>query len=300
MNSEQSSDTSNRKAELRDKIHFTFSPDDLHGLAIDFDLDYDELPGESKARRVVELIEIVVRQQRVLEFIERCHKLKPKGNFQPLLEAARQEPHLFQLENEYSAPETAEAKLLHIAMELLDLKKESYIQSQQQISQNAFSKPTTSLNKADLGSQRRSNETWAKSSNLRQNFESTAQQSAFNGTIAQSNENPPQLDRLQQDIAHLQKNLVSLGEIDSLLENIDDLLSSMRKKISDLLVDIKVKHQRMQEEGVHPAKKSDAYHREQSANFQESSTSTIARQQRFAKPLTKNSDWADTKFTKPN
>ena len=43
-------------ADLRDLIFRDFSVGNLHDLALDFNLDYDELEGNSKGRRVVTFI----------------------------------------------------------------------------------------------------------------------------------------------------------------------------------------------------------------------------------------------------
>ena len=99
---DSSTSSSNWLAELRALVNDAFSTDELHGLCLDLHLRYDEIPGEGEVRKVVELIQIMVRDNRIVEFIEHCQSLKPRRNWQPLLEAANQEPLAFR-----SAPEDA-------------------------------------------------------------------------------------------------------------------------------------------------------------------------------------------------
>ncbi|MCB8978922.1 MAG: hypothetical protein H6657_16015 [Ardenticatenaceae bacterium] len=291
MNAEQRTSIPNRMAELRDRISDCFSPDDLHGLAFDFGLDLDKFEGSSFDRRVVELIEIILRRQQIIEFVQRCHEKKPRGNFQPLLDAANNEPHSFQLQTMYStpSPSSEDVDLLSKSIAMFTMLREqanreaAQIQSQKPISQADFTKPP-SLRKSDLGIHSVSRASWDPRSNSRENLASvTTQAQTFKSNLS-NDEAPLSLDRLQQDIVQLRKNLDALGELDGLLENIDDLLSSMRRKIKELLDDINEKHQRMQDERIRVVEKSDAY----------------AQSQRFAPPPGKKNDWGDHNFTKPN
>lgn len=292
MNSEQHASTPNRMAELRDRISDCFSPDDLHGLAFDFGLDLDKFEGSSFDRRVIELIEIILRRQQIIEFVQRCHEKKPRGNFQPLLEAANNEPHSFQLQTTYSTalPSPEDVDLLSKSIAMFTMLREqsnreaAQIQSQKPISQADFTKPP-SLRKSDLDIHSGSRASWYPRNNSRENLASvTTQAQTFKSNLSGNDESSLSLDRLQQDIVHLRKNLDSLGELDGLLENIDDLLSSMRRKIKELLDDINEKHRRMQDERIRVVEKSDAY----------------AQSHRFATPPGNKNDWGDGKFTKPN
>ena len=105
MNADPLSSSTNWAAELRDAVNRAFDPNELHELAFDFNLDYDAIAGDNKGRRIVELIQILARQQRIPEFIERCQALRPKVDWQPLLEAAKHEPLSFHVD--YAGAETA-------------------------------------------------------------------------------------------------------------------------------------------------------------------------------------------------
>lgn len=292
MNAERRTSTPNRMAELRDRINDCFSPDDLHGLALDFGLDLDKFEGSSFDRRVVELIEIILRQHQIIEFVQRCHEMKPRGNFQPLLDAANNEPHSFQLQTVFStaAPSPEDVDLLSKSIAMFAMLREQtnreadQIQSQKPISQADFTRPS-SLRKSDLDIRSRSKSPWDQRSNSRENLASpTTQTQTFKSNLSKNDEGPLSLERLQQDIAHLRKNLDSLDEVDGLIETIDDLLSSLRRKIKGLLDDINEKHRRMQDERIQVIEKSEAY----------------AQSHRFATPPGNQNDWADRKFTKPN
>ncbi len=137
---------------------------------------------------------------------------------------------------------------------------------------------------------------WAKRSNARSDFKSpVTQPTTFASTKTES---PPQFERLHRDIEHLEENINSLGEIDDLLGNLDDLLDSMRRKIGELLIDIKVRHQRMQDEKLNLVQKPNVL-REQKADPQ-ANRSTFARQQALASQPTHSSSWGETQYSKPN
>ena len=95
MNPDPTATSTNWAAELRDLVNRVFDPNELHELAFDFKIDYDSIAGDNKGRRIVELIQVLARQQRIPEFIERCQELRPKENWQTLLEAAKHEPLSF-------------------------------------------------------------------------------------------------------------------------------------------------------------------------------------------------------------
>ena len=98
MNAESSPTPTNLAADLRDLVNRSFDTNEMHELAFDFSLDYDDIPGRGKAAKTVELLQILARQQRVPEFIERCQQLRPRENWAPLLEAAQREPLSFAVE----------------------------------------------------------------------------------------------------------------------------------------------------------------------------------------------------------
>ena len=111
-----------------------------------------------------------------------------------------------------------------------------------QSSEPLSSKPTvTSYRNINEG-------TWGSNSKSRAGFAPPSQPEIIGDQAARAIENSPQLERIYQDIAHLEQNMAAIGDIDSLLGALDGLLNEMRKKISSLLVDIKVKHQRLHEE----------------------------------------------------
>lgn len=99
MNSDPKSTSSNWAAELRGLINQAFDTNEMHELAFDFNLDYDDIPGRGKSAKTVEFIQILARQQRIPELIERCQELRPKENWRPLLEVARAQPLSFAVEN---------------------------------------------------------------------------------------------------------------------------------------------------------------------------------------------------------
>ncbi|MCA9919197.1 MAG: hypothetical protein KC445_14655 [Anaerolineales bacterium] len=88
----------NWAATLRDLVNRSFDTNEMHELAFDFNLDYDDIPGRGKSAKIVELLQILARQQRIPEFIERCQALRPRENWQPLLAAAQREPLSFAVE----------------------------------------------------------------------------------------------------------------------------------------------------------------------------------------------------------
>lgn len=161
-----------------------------------------------------------------------------------------------------------------------------------QASETFSSKPT----RANYRPNDSNNDSWAKRSNVRSEFKSpVAQPTTFE---SKDTESPPQFERLHRDIAHLEENINSLGELDDLLGNLDDLLGSMHKKIGTLLIDIKVRYQRMQDEKLNLAQKPNIL-REQKADPQ-ANRSTFARQQALASQPTHSSSWGETQYAKPN
>lgn len=99
----------------------------------------------------------------------------------------------------------------------------------------------------------------------------------------------PQIEKLRREIEHLERNIGSLSEIDNLLENV-------RQKISGLLLEIKVKHQMIQDERARAASKSSRFRREPEIDFL-ASKPTAVRRQPFSNP---SSSWQGTAYSKPN
>lgn len=85
-------------ADLRDLVNRAFDSNEMHELAFDFNLDYDDIPGRNKSAKIVELLQLLARQQRIPEFIERCQALRPREEWASLLSAAQQEPLSFAVE----------------------------------------------------------------------------------------------------------------------------------------------------------------------------------------------------------
>ena len=267
MTSEPFSSSSSWMADLRDKINLSFSTDDLHGLAMDFDLDYDDLDG-NKQRRVVELIESVVRRERIVTFIERCHELKPKGNFHLLLEAARQEAQSFQLEYESASPATDLSELLDYAMRLLELQarqKDDRIYSEEHTRQTPFTKQVQSeTTKADFGSAMRRNETVARSSKTPDEFNPTRSQTRADENFHEKGiGRSTVIDRMYQDVARLEANLDTLGKMESILEDVRErigyLLEGIREEKFELKNKVEDQHQMIQTEMMKVAKDSNQF-----------------------------------------
>ncbi|MCA9955843.1 MAG: hypothetical protein KC434_14035 [Anaerolineales bacterium] len=95
----------NWAAELRDLVNRSFDTNEMHELAFDFNLDFDDIPGRGKSAKIVELLQMLARQQRVPEFVARCQELRPRENWEPLLQASRTEP--LTLAVDYAQPGTA-------------------------------------------------------------------------------------------------------------------------------------------------------------------------------------------------
>jgi hypothetical protein len=103
MQTEPDTPPSNWAAELRDLVNRVFDTNDLHELSFDLGIDYDGIAGDSRSRKVVELLQILSRQRRLPEFIERCQALRPMEKWQPLLDASRSEALAFYLGDDLPA-----------------------------------------------------------------------------------------------------------------------------------------------------------------------------------------------------
>lgn len=100
MHTDSTTTSSNWAAELRDLVNRAFDTNEMHELAFDFRLDFDDIPGRGKTDKIVELLQILARRKQIPEFIERCQALRPRENWQPLLAAARNDPLSFHIEPE--------------------------------------------------------------------------------------------------------------------------------------------------------------------------------------------------------
>ncbi|MEZ4594335.1 MAG: hypothetical protein R3D55_24810 [Chloroflexota bacterium] len=147
----------------------------------------------------------------------------------------------------------------------------------QQSSEPLSSKPTiTSYRNINEGA-------WSSSSKLRAGLTPPSQPETVGDRATRIIENSPQLERIYQDIAHLEQNMNAIGEIDELLGTLDGLLNEMRHKLSSLLVDIKVKHQRLHEERLATLEKPSVVQRSPLAAF-ESGQAAMSRQQLVSRP----------------
>lgn len=105
MTADPAPKSTNLAAELRDLVNRSFDNNEMHEIAFDFGLDYDDIPGRGKGAKIVEILQILARQQRIPEFIERCQVLRPREDWGTLLKAARKEPLSFAVET--VQPQTA-------------------------------------------------------------------------------------------------------------------------------------------------------------------------------------------------
>lgn len=102
MGVDASTPPKNWAAELRDLVNRSFDTNEMHELAFDFNLDFDDIPGRGKSAKIVELLQMLARQQRVPEFIERCQELRPRENWEPLLQSSRTEPLTLTVDYDHS------------------------------------------------------------------------------------------------------------------------------------------------------------------------------------------------------
>ena len=106
MTSAHDSESRDWVTDLQKALNRYFSKDELESLCLSLDLDYEGLPGESKQRKVVELIQYMVRRERVDELIQTCGKLRENVNWEEMLAAAKEKP--LRLETVSTPPDTAE------------------------------------------------------------------------------------------------------------------------------------------------------------------------------------------------
>lgn len=67
---------------LRDAIIEYFSKDEFVALCFDLDIDYDDLIGRTSKNKAMSLINICIRENRILDLIEICRKERPRVNWE--------------------------------------------------------------------------------------------------------------------------------------------------------------------------------------------------------------------------
>src|SRR5689334_10980588 len=97
MSSPPSGSTGTRSAaaQLRENLVTYFEVSDLESLCFDLGVDYDGLPGDGQAARVVALIEYFARSGRIVELIDRCAQLRPNVSWAGLRAVAVTTPAAF-------------------------------------------------------------------------------------------------------------------------------------------------------------------------------------------------------------
>ena len=78
--------------ELRKALEQFFSESDIESLCFDLRIDYEALPGESKPKKIIELIWLLARSGQIAEFIDLCSQYRPNVPWENLREAAVQSP----------------------------------------------------------------------------------------------------------------------------------------------------------------------------------------------------------------
>ncbi len=68
---------------LRDILVDHFSGDDLVGLYFDLGLAYDDLPGDSRPRKAIALIQWAERRRRYAELVEKAYRRQPDAPWYP-------------------------------------------------------------------------------------------------------------------------------------------------------------------------------------------------------------------------
>lgn len=66
-----------QQARLRQLIAAAFNLDELRALCFDLGIDYDDLPGESKLRKIIELISYFMRQNTLVQFLQYLALARP-------------------------------------------------------------------------------------------------------------------------------------------------------------------------------------------------------------------------------
>ncbi|GJM39966.1 MAG: hypothetical protein DHS20C20_02480 [Ardenticatenaceae bacterium] len=247
-------------AGLRDLIFRDFSVDNMHGLALDFNLDYDELQGSSKGRRVVTFIEEMVRVGTIVEFIERCQEIRPRSNYQTFLETARQNPEAFELrssEKQKGSPETAVYQALNKALGLIEAQSNKieqltrphesashYAPEQMRVSKEAFSQ---------------TNKSWEKNNKIGSGISSsTTSPDKFRSTTEQTARKSPEEGKLHGEIEQLEAHIS---------EEIEGLLASIRQRIDYLKEKLQEHQQMMQDESLRATKNSFGFQGKRKSDF---------------------------------
>lgn len=75
--------TSIDRTALRDILVNDFSGDDLVGLYFDLGLAYDDLPGDSRPRKAIALIQWAERHRRYTELVEKAYRRQPDAPWYP-------------------------------------------------------------------------------------------------------------------------------------------------------------------------------------------------------------------------
>lgn len=92
MTTENDAESGDWVTDLQNALNRYFSNDELEALCLSLGLDYEGLPGESKQRKVVELIQYMVRTERVDQLIQTCGKVRDNINWDKMLVAAQENP----------------------------------------------------------------------------------------------------------------------------------------------------------------------------------------------------------------
>lgn len=82
-------------AQLRQLIAQQFSKEELSAVCFDLGVDYDSLPGDGTAAKVIEMIEYFARQGRIKALIQLCAAQRAQTDWQPLLQLAQDQPNAF-------------------------------------------------------------------------------------------------------------------------------------------------------------------------------------------------------------
>ena len=82
-------------AQLRQLMAQQFSKEELSAVCFDLGLDYDSLPGDGTAAKVVEIIEYFARQGRIKALIQLCATQRAQTDWGSLLQLAQDQPNAF-------------------------------------------------------------------------------------------------------------------------------------------------------------------------------------------------------------
>lgn len=108
MTTEHGAESKNWVTDLQNALNRYFSIDELEALCLSLDLDYEGLPGESKQRKIVELIQHMVRTGRVDQLIQKCSRHRPNVDWEEMLAAAKENP--LRLETVFKTPDAAKSR----------------------------------------------------------------------------------------------------------------------------------------------------------------------------------------------